>query len=424
MLTCPAAAALVFFTVASGADASPTIEALRSDIEVLEARLGAARERAASEISRAALIERLAREAARDLDHRLCFSGSPASAGYDDGFYMATEDGRFLLELSGYMQFRYVFNERQDAENDGGDDGFELRRVRLKAQGHIGNERLQYVVGGAFGRSGGQFRRSDMYIRYAFDNAWSVQVGNFRPPLLREEQLSAKRMLFAERSLVQRAYVGDRRPGVALSYDADRFRAVASIMNSDGDQLDDDNLLLSTRADWLVDGSWKSLRDMSSFRGTAPATMIGGGLLYTSDDQSDPGDSGETTVRWTADLSMQFGGSSLLFAFVGDHTDVTGRETDDQYAFVVQGGYFITERTELAAQYVWGDPGNAGAHLSTITVGANYFLNGHRNKATFDIGYAFREVSDPWANSGAGWLEDEPGEDGQIVIRAQYQVIF
>jgi hypothetical protein len=114
MLTCPAAAALVFFTVASGADASPTIEALRSDIEVLEARLGAARERAASEISRAALIERLAREAARDLDHRLCFSGSPASAGYDDGFYMATEDGRFLIELSGYMQFRYVFNERQD----------------------------------------------------------------------------------------------------------------------------------------------------------------------------------------------------------------------------------------------------------------------------------------------------------------------
>ncbi len=40
------------------------------------------------------------------------------------------------------------------------------------------------------------------------------------------------------------------------------------------------------------------------------------------------------------------------------------------------------------------------------------------------MGFAFDEISSDWATGGAGWREDSPGEDGQVVLRSQFQLLF
>ncbi len=41
-----------------------------------------------------------------------------------------------------------------------------------------------------------------------------------------------------------------------------------------------------------------------------------------------------------------------------------------------------------------------------------------------DVGYGFNPVDDFWSSRRAGWLTDDPGESGQIVLRLQMQVLF
>ena len=63
--------------------------------------------------------------------------------------------------------------------------------------------------------------------------------------------------------------------------------------------------------------------------------------------------------------------------------------------------------------------------LSTITVGVNGYFHKHRIKTTVDIGYGLSEVADFWSFPAAtGWRTDDAGESGQVVLRAQFQLLF
>jgi hypothetical protein len=62
--------------------------------------------------------------------------------------------------------------------------------------------------------------------------------------------------------------------------------------------------------------------------------------------------------------------------------------------------------------------------LSILTIGVNRYYAKHDAKWTTDIGYGFDPVESFWATSGAGYLDDSPGDDGQIVVRTQFQLLF
>ncbi len=49
---------------------------------------------------------------------------------------------------------------------------------------------------------------------------------------------------------------------------------------------------------------------------------------------------------------------------------------------------------------------------------------GEGAKVIFDVGYDVNEVSDFWSTSGAGYLDDPAGENDQVVVRTQMQVLF
>ena len=64
--------------------------------------------------------------------------------------------------------------------------------------------------------------------------------------------------------------------------------------------------------------------------------------------------------------------------------------------------------------------------LNIITVGINYYINGYATRATLDVMF----ILDPVASSVAdelgnlGILGDDDNQDGQIILRAQLQLLF
>jgi len=412
------------------------LDRIESRLQLLEANTGEQwlTRRRADEI-RAMVTDVLA-----DAQSRSALQDTDLTGGWDDTYFVQSADGNFRLEVSGQIQVRYVWNRRRRSGVLDTLDGFEIRRVKIKLDGHLITPDLGYSVGLAESPSAG-FVLQSFNIRYQLSDELAFLTGRSRPPLLREEEISSKRQLAAERSLVARAFRQTRSVGVMLVYRTDLFRVRAGFMDASADNLDPsvppdeitrelvpgERWRLSARAELLLKGRWKELKDFTSFRGDKPAVVLGTGFLVQREnlDANLPlVVNDQDLFRWTADLSCEFGGSNLFAYFVHNRIDEDTQSILNQFGVVVQGGIFVTEGWELFGRYEYGDTGGLGEELSLLTVGANRFFSEHALKWTMDVGYGFNPVEDFWSSRRAGWLTDDAGQSGQIVVRLQMQVVF
>ena len=98
----------------------------------------------------------------------------------------------------------------------------------------------------------------------------------------------------------------------------------------------------------------------------------------------------------------------------------------------MQGGVFLTNKTELFARYdiVMPDDGRDSDDddFSTITAGINHYFveQSHAAKLTVDVLYFLDAQADSSSvvsrSTGVGLLPD--AEDGQIAARVQFQLLF
>ena len=151
-------------------------------------------------------------------------------------FTVASDDGDFKFRVGGRIQM--------DAATYGEDglrhnDGTELRRVRLFAQGTLWqywNYRLQYDFTGS-GINGLQ----DAYIDYAGLNPVSIRFGHFKEPFGLQNMTSSKYVLFTERALMS-AFSPGRNIGIQLGTHGDNWTLNAGLFGQgrDGALADDD----------------------------------------------------------------------------------------------------------------------------------------------------------------------------------------
>ncbi len=125
-------------------------------------------------------------------------------------FTVKTDDGDFKFRLGGRIQ-----TDAASYAEDGlrQNDGTELRRVRLFAQGtlwHDWNYKLQYDFTGS-GINGLQ----DAYIDYSGFKPVSIRVGHFKEPFGLQNITSSKYVAFTERALIS-AFSPGRNIGVQL----------------------------------------------------------------------------------------------------------------------------------------------------------------------------------------------------------------
>jgi hypothetical protein len=408
----------------------------QTSIDALVRRIETLEERRAGDTwltqRRADEIRALVGAVLADADVRVSALRSTLTAGWDRGFFIAAADESFRLRIEGYLQVRYAASLRDDSGDDDTRSGFELRRTRVKFRGHVIDPSWQYSMTISYGRSDGVARLSDGFLLKTFDDTWYLKAGQFKPPLLREELMSAKRQLAVDRSLVTRsaAFNQGRAQGVEAGFEGERLRGRAMVSDglrsaNTGALEEDTELALTGRAEWLAAGTWKQFRDFSAQPGDGRGALLGAAIHYQRDEYGTARGPEEKRLIMTADASLELSGVGVFAAVNWEHNEADGRSDRDRIGVVAQGGAFVTERAELFARYEWGDYDEPGvADLSVLTAGFNWFIDGHRLKLTTDVGYAFKEIDEVWASGGASWLADAPGRDGQVVVRSQLQLLF
>lgn len=463
------AAVCVFVCFASVAAAEEAARAADPEIEALKARVAQLESRANEswlDEQRAEQIKALVREVIADADMRSSLAEGGVTAGYDDGFFIASEDGNFLLRFAGRVQFRYEAAFADDAsDTDGGmlveadenESGFAMRRTKLEFFGHIYSPRLEYKIVGAFDRAEGDFLLEESYVSYQLSDHYYVQAGGYKGPFLREELVSSKRQLAAERTNTNEFFTLDYNQNLEVGGVYDQFRWRASLHDGrEGDNIDfdDDNtdIAAAGRAEYMVAGNWKQWDDFVAWSDTPVGVLLGAAVDYENGEGGDAsGINWEHMLQYTADVSLEMQPWSFFAAYIGrlmEHdpgaAGVVGDDDLHQWGVIVQASVFVVpDKWDIFARWEYLNFDHA-AEISAesgrqtvrplllasgvddeqqiYTLGTNWYVHKHDTKVTFDLLWAPDGIRQ--GESGGGNITSNLGEDDQFVIRSQLQLLF
>jgi hypothetical protein len=380
----------------------------------------------------------------------ICFAGTARAA--DDNLAYALADinadaiGLSLKQASKFsvgtqIQFRYMANSRDDSAGTLGDNdttiGFNVRRAQIEVKGDVTEDITGKVVF-QFNRSTGNAILRDGYVDWKVSDDVSLRIGQFRLPALREEMISSKRQLAFERSATNETFNQDRSQAVQASFGGDAWRSMVAF--SDGFNSDNSAFNSSAKADYAFtgrfelkfgDAGWKQFDQFTSFRGAAQGLMIGAAAHYESKGDTNLALATPTDMfLFTADASFVADGWNFFGAYIFRNMDGgPGSDFDDSGA-VLQGGFFVTDQTELYARWdaVFADSarGATGDDFNSITFGVNHYLipESHAAKLTLGVGFTLDPTTTSIVRTSDGHNLLADADDGQFSITAQMQFLF
>ena len=480
---------------------------------------------------RASQIRGVVQDVMADADTRSSLQATAATSGYNNGFFIASPDGNFKLQINGQVQVRtsYAWQTNSawnaakavpaNANATKAQYGTEIRRAKLSFSGNVVDPSWQYKVTMAYLPAGSQVANTngsytgsspynvagansgngsastanleDAYINKDMGNGMSLKMGQFKSPFLREELVSSANQLGVERSIVNQMFSTGWTNGIQLTASNDSLMGMVSFNNGGNNANFATQNMSSTdgayaqyaltgRIQWLAFGNWAQFNDMTSMRGGGQGLMLGAGFNWQHGGNQDsnsgtldpitgvftPSGGGVGSANtdagfltYTADASWDLGGANLYGAFFGNMTgslpantvDVTGTgivATDNgssiqSYGALVQGGYFISDNTELFGSWQWYETVNQGgnnpmaannnvfnAQMNNIfSAGVNIYLT-KNVKFTFDTGWAvngivFQGGIYNQAVAGTNWqTAGNQNSGGEWVGRAQVQLVF
>lgn len=360
-------------------------------------------------------------------------------AGHDGKFFIAG-DG-FRLNVGGAMQFRYYANFRDDnnAPEDDFSNGFQMNDVRLNFGGTIHKD-WAFYVDGQFQRDGGDMKLFEAYAGHNFANGWGVYMGQVKAPIVREDMTSNFKQLAIDRAPSTDIMRPDIVKALWLSYSSESWRtwltfnSGAGTRNTDFNSMNNADYAFSGRVEFLFSGDWKQFGDFTSPKGSDFGSMLGLAAHYQGPHNTpDPADVDVSVLLYTADFGLEGDGWNFFGSVIGRHIDsdsFAGDSELDDFSFVLQGGVMLTDQWELFGRFdalmLDDDRGTEEDFYSFITFGVNNYFAGHAAKATFDVVYSLEKTSDlvgiGLPNTDQGLLGDT--EEGEFVIRAQFQLMF
>jgi hypothetical protein len=219
---------------------------------------------------RASQIRDVVRDVLADADQRASLRDGGMTAGWNDGFFLASNDGRFRMNVGGFVQSRFMLSSiRQGTFNasNGADQfvfdrqtnryGFDIPNAQIWADGHVFSRDFQYMVKARFyqqvetelnkgatinaatpgGADYSQFELLDAWARVNLDDHWAVRFGQFRSPFSRGFLVLEQYQMSASRSVVDYHYALGYTQGLELEYAADEARVRMSVNNGAQDNL-------------------------------------------------------------------------------------------------------------------------------------------------------------------------------------------
>lgn len=417
---------------------------------------------------RAEEVKSLVREVLADADTRASLQGSGMTAGYNKNFFLASEDGKFLLQMGGRIQMRYIANFR-DKDSDGptsanyDDDetGFQLRRVKPFFKGHVASPKIKYNIVLAADRNSTTVGLEEAVMEYQLMDGVSLYGGRTKAPFLHEELTSSGRQLTVERSAVNEIFTTGFVEGAGIKYESDLIRAMvmvndgqnsgeisqsnapyfpSTVPNGGGRDFDVDqtDFAVTGRAEVRLLGDWKQYDDFAAWSGEEVLFVLGAAGHY------EVGETGNRTttndndnfIMWTTDAQFEVGGFGLYGAIIGRHDDDEdrndGENNRDAYGALIQASFMvIPDKFEPFVRWEYYNLDNItdADENQMVTAGFNYYLRKHDAKFTVDAVWAFHDAV--YTNfKGLGILQDsvvgagENESNNQIVLRAQFQLQF
>lgn len=403
-----------------------------------------------------------AAELVADAGSRASLLQGGGGAGFDGaGFNISDGTGNNVLYIGGAAQFRYTASFRDDEVNGEDEElnedfthGFSTPNTRIWTWGHVWSKDLTYKIQLHSDEDGG-WDMEDAWGEYAFEGGMAFRWGQFKLPLLREENIDSEKQLLIDRSVVNHVFSQGYSQGVQLSYTTDSFRfagAFSDGLNTSGTDFNsaaESDYALTARFDFKISGdSWNRFNDFTSWRSQDFAALVGGAVHW-----QDGGETGGTieaeVLRYTIDGSVEGSGWNLYGAFIGDSSEVGDNGDADNFGSIVQGGIFVTDQVELFGRWdaLWLDENavvdGEDEDLHFLAAGVNYYISpeSHAVKFTGQIGYALNSTSGVYFAGSDGGTPDDPtddtaafgstdngflgqAEDGEFNIQLQMQVMF
>ncbi len=392
----------------------------------------------------AALLIAAAGAGAQELDSSRAASNelySDAIARTSELFPAATA---YAPKLGGLVVSRFNINMRDNAAPaKDWTIGGQMAYTKINMTGNVLDDSITYRLQVKFGEADGLPVLDDAYGDVKFEDEFSFRWGQFKPPVLREENISDSKQLAANRSVMNSVFSQSRTQGVMLTYAGQDTRIMASFNdgirtpNLDYVATSEGDYGVTARAEYKIDGDWKQYEEFTSWKDSKYFGAVGGAIHYQEGGATLSG-TGRTTntdiVLSTVDAMAKGNGWNAYTALVYRRTATNGSvptpQTLEDIGFLVQGGWFVGPKWELFARYDLVMPDNEralDASFSTITFGANKYISpsSHAVKLTLDAQWFLDNQSAQGLvtqNTLTGVLSST--ERNQIALRAQLQLAF
>ena len=340
------------------------------------------------------------------------------TAGYDQGLFLRSADGKFELKLKLRVHAQYAFASKDEGqEKDRTQEmNFSASVARLTMGGKAFTPALEYMFESDFGK--GFVKILDAYADYAFvPKTLHLRAGMWKRPFARQFILSSGRNEMVERSFVN-GYFGEGYDiGLAIHNNYTKsppFEYAVGVFNGDyqnkypGDKpwfSGSGTLDPETGAVSVGSGSFSNVPkkfhpalvaragiNLGGIDGYSEADLEGGGFRLSlaanvlADFDTD--DDNKSGVRAGIDFMMKFEGlsfSGAVFAATAQKAPEAGADTgffDQEYAaagFYLQAGYLIARQFQPVVRYSLASPKDQKS-AQEVSVGLSWYFEKHNFK--------------------------------------------
>ncbi|MBW6478466.1 MAG: OprO/OprP family phosphate-selective porin [Bacteroidales bacterium] len=344
-----------------------------------------------------------------------------AVISFDKGLGFFDPDSVFGLNIRFRMQNRAAMNTISGSNL--APDNFEanVRRLRLRFDGFVGNTDFTYYLQLSFSRGDQDWDNSgfpgivrDAMVFYNFSPNFYLGFGQGKLPGNRQRVTSSGSQQFADRSAVNAIFNIDRDFGVMAYYNSGNegfvYRIKTAISSGEGRNIvnTDPGLAYTGRLELLPLGEFKKDGDFFEgdlFREKSPKLSLGATLSYNHRAAKTSGQRGvylpeeQNILSSFIDLIAKFNGWAMASEFAV-------RSINDQQVFYVdesllytftgwginnQLSYVFPSNYEIAVRHTYVEPGNTVKWFQNkqdiYTLGFTKYMPDHKNKLQLNISY-------------------------------------
>lgn len=356
------------------------------------------------------------------------------------------KDSLFLLNLRFRMQNRLGYTTVAGDDLSAAIVDARVRRLRLRFDGFVLNERIQYYIQLSFSKADMDLELGtvpqpirDAMVYYSFHRNFYMGFGQSKLPGNRQRVVSSGNLQFADRSIANNLYTLDRDFGLFAYWTMPmqgrpvKVKGAYTTGEGRGASPGPAGMAYTGRVEWLPLGAFTNSGDYSegdlefepkpklnvaaTYSHNVHASRTGGQLGRDLYDRRNIG-------TFIADMVMKYKG----WALSGEYFDrsspdpVTLSDDGDVRSVLVGQGFntqlskLFRSRYELAGRYSFVTPSAGVAGLGPRTeeflLGSTKYLNGHRIKVQLYLGYRWveqRMALDAPGNSWTGMFQVEFG---------------